>query len=1042
MAEDLAPWYAARDSLVDSLEEELMGPRKLEPLNEPPLNRIIVGVLYPRAEHQADMYKPGLSEDVDGEAGSTADDTATEVAVSLSHAHKPSSIGITFTVDPAHTPRISVHASARRYAESENAWYPHEVGTSANVVIDSTAAGPIDELVADGEMLRIVGVVRPPSATGHVRISVSLVNEHTRTKTSGPNDGLSWFRPSIVVSAPQGGFVDRSIDPTRLSADPDDRSSRFLYRDEPVLAIGHGCAASWDEYATSPSAIWTTFIPSQEVHLARPAGGDEQDEFGRYDLRMDQLAENSDRTQLRAMTDAYDRWISTRRIEAQAIDNPTHRSVALDHMASAETCARRIRAGIDALDDPTVDRAFRLMNRAMVDQRAAQDRARGEASKIQRWRPFQMAYILMNVPALADPRHPDRNVADLLWFPTGGGKTEAYLGCIGFTVLLRRLRREDNGGVSAIMRYTLRLLTRQQFERAAGLICALELVRRTELPTAAPISLGLWVGNAATPADTKEAREILRKIADGEHVQGTTPMQLVRCPWCGVQLTHRHYDASGESMTIACRESGCAFRDGLPLYVLDSDIYANRPSLIISTVDKFALMTWKDQVGLILGIDGPADSRPDLIVQDELHLISGPLGTIVGLNEAAIDMACTGEGRPKVLASTATVRRAVQQVRNVFDRETAQFPPPGLTPTDNYFAVNASAEEKGTRRYVGVMAPGTSQSTLLVRIYSVLLQAVGELDVPDEVRDTYWTLLGYFNALRVLGSSYLQVLDDVPDRMEVVAARTQRPVREISQEPVELTSRVDQMEIPNSMARLETSFPDPHSPDVALATNMISVGLDIDRLGLMVVAGQPQSTSEYIQSTSRVGRRNPGLVIVALNSQRSRDSSHYASFIPFHRALYREVESTTATPFAPRARDRAGHGLLVASTRLMIPQLSTDRSAGNLADYSNRIEALIDRLVERAKRISPDEADAFGEQLRKLLSRWKDEVSSGAVERYGSMWPAKARTRSGDRNLIEPAEDVSAGSFPVRGAPWPTMTSMRDVDAETSLYVKYLKRKD
>ncbi|MGW6123019.1 helicase-related protein [Nocardia sp. NPDC055165] len=1042
MAEDLAPWYEARDSLVESLEEELMGPREPEPLHEPPLNRIIVGVLYPRVENLSDIYKPGLSEDTDGEAGSIADDTATEVAVSLSHAHKPSSVGLTFTVDSVQTPQITICASARKYTESEDIWYPHEVATDTDIVVDSTMAGRIDEPVADGEMLRIIGVVRAPTTAGHVRISVSLVNGHTRTDTSGAIDGLSWFRPTITVSTPHGGFVDRSIDPSRVSADADDRSSRFLYRDEPVLAIGHGCAASWDEHVPSPDSIRTTFIPSQEVHLARPAGGDEQDDFGRYDLRMDQLSDTSDRTQLHAMADAYERWISTRRNDAESIDTPAHRSVALEHMDRAAECAGRIRAGVKALDDPEVDRAFRLMNRAMLDQRHAQDRSRGEVPKTQRWRPFQLAYILMNIPALSDPGHPDRDVADLLWFPTGGGKTEAYLGCIGFTVLLRRLRREDNGGVSAIMRYTLRLLTRQQFERAAGLICALELVRRTEIPNAPPISLGLWVGNAATPADTKEARGILRKIADGEHVQGSTPMQLVRCPWCGVQLTHKHYDASGESMIIACRESGCNFRDGLPLYVLDSDVYANRPSLIISTVDKFALMTWKSEVGLLLGTNGPADSRPDLIVQDELHLISGPLGTIVGLNEAAIDMACTGEGRPKVLASTATVRRAAQQVRAVFDRDTAQFPPPGLTPSDNYFAVNASTQEKGTRRYVGVMAPGTSQSTLLVRIYSVLLQAVGDLDSPDEVRDSYWTLLGYFNALRVLGSAYLQVLDDVPDRMEVLAARRQRSVREISQEPVELTSRVDQMEIPNSMARLETSYPDPQSPDVALATNMISVGLDIDRLGLMVVAGQPQSASEYIQSTSRVGRRNPGLVITALNSQRSRDSSHYASFIPFHRALYREVESTTATPFAPRARDRAGHGVLVASTRLMVPELSTDESAKNVADYLSQIEAVIDRLVDRADRIAPAEAGPFGEQLRELLARWKNDAGLDAVKRYGSMRPPKATTRLGDKPLINPAEDVGAGSFPVRGAPWPTMTSMRDVDAETGLYVKYLKRKD
>lgn len=1041
MADDLAPWYVARAIIVDALEDELMGPAELVPLDEPPLNRIIVGVLHPRARNSGpDDYRQGLAEDealVEG-AQISSDEGAAEQPVSLSRAVKPASMGLTFAVDPSVTRRICVRASARRYQPSESGvWDPVEVSRDGGIIIETDVPRKINEAVGDHpDVLRLVGVVRAASG-GMARITISLVNDNDQSRLQGHMDQYCWFRPQLSVSAIDGEFVDRRRTRGSLHPDDDARSSDFLYRNEPSLAIGHGCAVTWNAAESGVSELHTTFLPSHEVQLANPAGGDESDEFGTYDLRMDELASGSGRAQLEDLVNAYERWIAQHREHAQSLA-PTHREVAREHLDQAEQCAIRIRAGIRTLDDPQVDRAFRLMNEAMVQQRNAQDSARGDARNVQRWRPFQIAFILMNVPALADPEHADRDVVDLLWFPTGGGKTEAYLGCIAFTILLRRIRRPNDGGVSAIMRYTLRLLTRQQFERAAGLVCALELLRRQHLPKARPISLGLWVGGQATPNKIEDARTILKKTAAGEEPEGSTPIQLLRCPWCGEELTHANYDAGSDSLVISCGRFDCEFGSGLPLYVIDSDVYRERPSLLIGTVDKFALMSWRKEIGPLLATDGP-DSRPDLIVQDELHLISGPLGTMVGLYESAIDLACTGSGRPKVLASTATIRRAAQQVRAVFDRKAVQFPPPGLDPSDNYFATESSPDEKGTRKYLGVMAPGTSQATLLVRIYSALLQACSDLDAEDEVRDSYWTLLGYFNSLRVLASTYLQVLDDVPDRLAIVAARSGGAARSISQEPVELTSRVDQTRIPRAMAALEASYPNEGSPDVVLATNMISVGLDIDRLGLMVVAGQPQSTSEYIQSTSRVGRRYPGLVVVALNAQRSRDTSHYESFIPFHRALYREVEATTVTPFASRARDRGAHGVLAAAVRLLEKGLRNDDSAVQIVKYRNEVEKIIEELVERAGRVAPEEAAPFAKQLRALVETWRSAVDTGLVERYGAMKHPKSKPTLGEHPLLTTvSENSDPASFPVNQPPWPTLTSMRDVDSETHLYVKYL----
>ena len=686
--------------------------------------------------------------------------------------------------------------------------------------------------------------------------------------------------------------------------------------------------------------------------------------------------------------------------------------------------------------DDDASRAFRLMNAAMSEQRTRQERFRARDAGAtsddteQVWRPFQIAFILINLHGLTEPGSPDRELADLLWFPTGGGKTEAYLGLIAYTILLRRIHDPEDAGVSVIMRYTLRLLTLQQFERAAGLICALELARRTELPGTRPISLGLWVGQGAAPNNVKDAAKALRRMARGEVTEEGNPRQLLRCPWCGTDLGLEEYrvDRPPTKMTVRCGDASCEFADGLPVHLVDEDVYRERPSLVIGTVDKFAMMAWRGDVASLFSTDGRYPP-PDLIVQDELHLISGPLGTMVGLYETAVDAACTGRARPKVVASTATIRRARLQVRAVFDREARQFPPPGLDADDSFFAEAASPLEKGTRQYVGVLAPGVSQATLLVRTYAALLQAGADLEVPDSVKDTYWTLLGYFNSLRILGGAFMQVIDDVPDRLKVVAERAGTEPRVLS-EPRELTSRKRSNEIPTELALLGTSLPDPQSPDVVLATNMISVGVDVDRLGLMAMMGQPQTTAEYIQSTSRVGRRRPGLVVVMYNGARSRDLSHYESFASYHRSLYRQVEATGATPFAARARDRGLHGVLVALARMLIPAARPDAAAGDVRAWESELRAVAQHLITRAEHVDEGEADAVAEQLDVLIGSWLDTVGRRQFKYAG--W------RDAVDKLLVPAGSTTGDeewTFPVDNPPWPTLTSLRDVDSESWVYL-------
>ncbi len=581
------------------------------------------------------------------------------------------------------------------------------------------------------------------------------------------------------------------------------------------------------------------------------------------------------------------------------------------------------------------------------------------------------------------------------------------------------------------MRYTLRLLTIQQFERAAGLICALESLRKTELPDARSISLGLWVGQAATPNNVKDAQAALNAMKAGGVSKKGNPVQLLNCPVCGAGLALEDYKIlkMPDRMNVRCHDAECEYANGLPVHLVDEDVYRERPSLVIGTVDKFAMMAWREQVRNLFSRDGK-HSPPDLIVQDELHLISGPLGTMVGLYEAAVDAACTGATRPKVIASTATIRRASDQVLAVFDRDARQFPPPGLDSTDSYFSVEAPADLKGTRRYLGVLSPSVSHTTLMVRCYGALLQAAKDLPADEEVRDAYWTLLGYFNSLRVLGGAYMQVLDDVPDRIKVVAGRQGSEPRELN-DPGELTSRIDSSEIPRALEDLGRSIPDPDAQDVVLATNMISVGVDVERLGLMAVMGQPQTTAEYIQSTSRVGRKHPGLVVVLYNSARSRDLSHYENFGAYHRALYRQVEATGATPFAARARDRGLHGVLVSMVRLLVDELAADSRAIQMPNFIAEVEAVGAKLVKRADRIAPVEAARVKDQLDALISSWRAECGSSPSLKYAG-W----RDAAGSL-LLDPSQVMSADEvvFPVDDPAWPTMTSLRDVDATTGLYL-------
>ena len=609
------------------------------------------------------------------------------------------------------------------------------------------------------------------------------------------------------------------------------------------------------------------------------------------------------------------------------------------------------------------------------------------------WRAFQLAFLLLNLPGIADPTAGDRDVVDLLFFPTGGGKTEAYFGLAAFAMVLRRLRHQHAGGrqgsgVSVIMRYTLRLLTLDQLTRAAGLVCALELEReqRPERYGTWRFEIGLWVGKAVTPnlmgrkddrrQDTARARTI---AFQNNPDRKPPPIPLESCPWCGVRFgadsfTLQPNADNPSELRVVCSNLDCDFTRSrsLPVVGVDDSIYRRLPAFLIATVDKFAALPWVGTSGALLGgadrydesgFYGAAEPGrgtrlssplppPDLVIQDELHLITGPLGTMAGLYETSIEVLCTREhdGRrikPKIVASTATVRRAQTQVQALFGRGLTQiFPPQGIERRDCFFAQSRPPSELPARRYVGVACQGRNPKVMMRRVYLALMGAAEKayLDTGghhnhDNPADPYMTVVGYFTSLRELGGARRILEEEVQNTIKEYGQRRRvgeqrglfRDRRRFSG-VVELTSREPTHKVAEARERLARQFHEEGHIDCAIATNMISVGLDVQRLGLMVVVGQPKSHSEYIQATSRVGRdaARPGLIVTLFNIHKPRDRSHYERFRHYHETFYRTVEVGSVTPFAARALDRGFPGALVALSRHAVAALTPPLGAGRL----------------------------------------------------------------------------------------------------------------
>jgi hypothetical protein len=906
-----------------------------------------------------------------------------------------------------------------------------------------------EEHKIEGEHLTIITTSKT-GRTADTRIcTVTMVN--TENAAHQNDNDKAYFQVGLIVNSKSGASPFRAFSEAAppLGSDPEDGSLQLLYRNRRFFAAGHGTSADWkateaDEFA---SQISTDNLP----HHVVPGMEFDLPEGKQPDLTMRHMAfDGTDEviTSLESLLHLYEEWIAGLEQESASLEQ-TLKDAASDHIDQCHQAANRIREGIELIrTDEKVAHAFKLANKAMLMQRVhtglQSSKHYGDEDYTMNadyndnshaWRPFQIAFILLNLVAIENPESESRELVDLIWFPTGGGKTEAYLGLTAFTIFMRRQRSENSGGTTVLMRYTLRLLTSQQFQRACTLICACEKLRRDGEVDGDPITIGQWLGSASSPNTLRDAQERIGELIRQRDGSAKNPFQILSCPWCGTYTVRKdgrgrycyEIKSGPKRFVIQCPNKECDFSDELPVVIVDEDIYRAPPTLLFGTVDKFAMLAWRSDSSSIFALnEGNKNPSPELIIQDELHLISGSLGTMVGLYESAIDMLCCQKGiRPKIIASTATIRRSKDQCRALYARDVRQFPAPGLDAADSFFAREAEVtDRKPGRMYLGVMPSGKTSTTMEVRLLADCIQGAALLETEDSVRDQYWTQVVYCNSIRELGTSKSIIYDDVKEYSKRISDRFGVLPRYYSDNAVEeLTSRIPAEMIPEILQRLEIGRPSKETIDVLLATNMISVGVDIDRLGLMVVLGQPKTTSEYIQASSRVGRKHPGLVVTLYSPVKSRDRSHFEQFRKYHHALYRYVEPTSVTPFSSPVRAKALHAVMIILIRNMLGY-SKNESLPNFETTSQESADLVNALVSRAGIVDRTESEPTGEEAKDILDRIHELQEQEAGVSYDDLAGSEKIPL-----LLKPG-DKGRGIFS-------TPQSMRSTDAECYVTMDY-----
>jgi hypothetical protein len=1058
-------YQTQRKKLVDWTRSQLMGFKLKDNVltGEKPLDRFFTGFLFPVLETEEGL-------DSDEEDISDPDDIETKPIKKEKRYIPPSSAGFSFYISGRDI-RLRIFHNAVCYKKlsdirnpdgtyTNQRWKKYPLTDNEGEEIEFSPNGLKQYLVFNGKA-KIDALWRKHANGYIVTITISnsqKLNHHDENKIFNEKQNeFTLFEIELKCIVEEGNVGAYPSKNKQLLTD-EEKEIELRYKDQRIYAIGHGTAVDWLRNEQGQMEIFSDFMPTVEVpQVTADTGGKSSRvlEFG-FLSECEQNAEVI--SKLKEFVNHYELWISAQEGKANNEDEDDKETAKkiIDRIVIAK---KRMERGIVLLEqDSLAKTAFAIANKSMLDQMMASDRAKGSEKDAEhyKWRPFQIAFVLLVLESATNEDSHFRDTVDLIWFPTGGGKTEAYLGLMAFLFIYRRLKYPASyGGTVSVMRYTLRLLTAQQFLRACKVISALELIRRknTDAFGNEPISIGLWVGAASSPNTYKQAKELIQK-------EQFSKLILNSCPWCGTAFNKNNYIAAEDDFYFTCTNTACDFGkekgNRLPYNVVDEALYKAPPGLLIATVDKFARLAWEARAASFFGLSG--NRPPELIIQDELHLISSALGSIVGLYEVGVDTLLVSRGiRAKYIASTATIKNAEKQIKRLFARDMLVFPPAGLRYDDSYFAKTVPLDKKPGRLYVGYLAPLLSRQNCLEPLAGNLLSAPAKLfKDSEEYLDSWWTQIIYHGSLKGVGNSrtlyqsgiktwlskftmdnlkndiekeqpnYIQdkrikKMDDYqnitePEIKSIVDKYL--PVRSLNVKT--LTSNQSAEENAHIFDVLTKERHENESIDVALATNMISVGLDVSRLALMIINGQPLTTAEYIQASSRVGRGDiPGVVFINYYKTQARSLSHYENFRSYHDSFYRFVEPSSLTPFTYQARTRALHAALVIAMRYSGVGLLENDNAELFDPENNEIKKVIIELKHRVS-LAMDDKEKINQahkHIDELVGEWHNEILYSDRKKRSLKY---YKNDKASNNLLR--------NFGEAQGLWSTLQSMRNVE--------------
>lgn len=1099
-----------RNALVSWVKSQLSGSylHQDDIINFSPLERYVVALLFPVDRQGSGLDPVGeIDDDIidikDGEESDENDENKDNAKPIKQRRYvPPSSVGFSFYVTDDDW-QIQLIPKAKRFLETQQ--NPNDPSTQQrdehsgqfiknsymadllelpNESLIFTKAGEQDIFNKDGEYLAKVHVRTQKHGQGNI-ITATLINNqqiqevlkeinkdtNNQPQTDDPRNKEAQILKSIKKQQIMHTLFDvsfeciinkgtvgnyPSVDYALLS--DEEQEIELQYTKNKIYAIGHGAAANWQTDDGRVSRIMCDFMPTEQV---KQVTADIKEFISDDVLNMAFLSQIDTNTQavcdeLAKFAESYAHWISTQDQMLDAIV-PMHQNAAKRLLDRMGTALKRMQAGIALLrTDKYAQKAFAFANKAMLMQMKQSKTLTGKLDDTHEWRAFQLAFILTTLVSATDDADEFRDTVDLIWFPTGGGKTEAYLGLSAYQIAYRRMTKIRGGGTTIIMRYTLRLLTTQQFLRATRLICALELLRQ-ENPELGddPINIGLWVGQNTSPNTTQQAQATLNKNQQKHKDEREFSYFVVeKCPWCGTPFDKDNYHTDTvQTFYIYCHHHDCQFgrqQKPLPCQVVDEMLYREPPTLLVATIDKLARLVWEERTHAFFGAD--RYDAPELIIQDELHLIANELGSVAGIYESALQtiLACKGI-RPKYVASTATIKEAQRQVKRLFGKDVAVFPPQGLSTDDAFFAKTVPLEKKAGRLYVGYFAPLLGRQKNLAPLASLLLIAPFVLfghnqDEYETWADAWWTQLIYHGSLKGVGNSHnafnvgvKDYFEDFyqaffgADNHELLDAQgfninfyenvLKEYINKRKHTAIEqLTSINTASENAHTFGRLELKKGENgQAVDVVLATNMVSVGLDVGRLALMVINGQPLTTSEYIQASSRVGRSDVGgVVFVNYYRDQARSLSHYENFYPYHQSFYRFVEPTSVTPYTYQTRRRALHAGLVMALRHGVPdELLRNENAEYLDPTHPAISQAITLYKKQCAKADPERAEQTQAHIDELVMAWQNYITKQQKNRQKLYYKSPDNASA---SLLYSHGDKFQGL-------WATLNNMRNVES-------------